>query len=283
MRGACAKLRWVSLVVVVLVCSGVGAAPGDGPGEVPDAKVAGPTTQPEVADNARGLLEGIVNAVAGVKGYRASGTIEAEVDVGGEKGRESEVFESVYVSPGRFRFRLGDKLVIGQSEKWAYLFMPGRNEYLRVATGGVGEVPGFVSANLEADEPLLKWALTDVRKELMANAKRVAAAGEQQIGEVKCSGLRIERNDAITVTLWVFPAGDARAGLPRRIVVDRAGEFEAQGVPAVRRAVVTVDYGVVDLAIGNVGNEVFDFVPPETATNVSEGTDPAATRPTLIK
>ncbi|QOV87673.1 TlpA family protein disulfide reductase [Humisphaera borealis] len=248
----------------------------------PKTPATKPATQPakaklDVSKDARELLDAVRAAYKGVESLKLAGTISADIDMNGEKNKNSSEFEASFQSPLKFRHQTREHLTGGKAEsqffggtgKKLYAF-ESRYNYFYLADAPKdrvksGELPKQLVGLMSQLNPSLLLAIVpDAAEELMDGVDKLAKVDDVKIDDVAYPALKLSFGKESELTI----AFDSKSHLIRRTVWDRKGYAIEKKQQDVKKVEVTIDYALSQ-ANASVKDVDFNWTPPVGARDVT--------------
>ncbi|CAN5518703.1 hypothetical protein BH09PLA1_BH09PLA1_25700 [soil metagenome] len=214
-----------------------------------------PASQPAVAPGAQTLLDQVRDAYGKLSTLELAGTFTLDADAAGETQRQTASFTASFQAPNKFRHEMKDDvLVVSTGDKLFSVLVP-RNQYISVdaPTERTSTLAGGVGDLLHEQNPSLALALSkDAGAELAENTSTI-----EKIGDDTLNLIQADRDVQIKL--------DSKTGLLRQMQIDLTKLFTQQGVPQVKKALITIDYEKPTID-GAIDASKFAFAPPPGAT-----------------
>lgn len=236
---------------------------------------------PDVSAEAQPLLDQVRESYAKLKTLHLEGTLAGNFDAAGEKSQQTIPFKSTSDSAGRFRFDLGDEMVIVSTGAKTFVLQNKINQYTEAAgvkaRVALSELPAGIAKLLGDQNCSLLLAVTDdAGKTLIDCADTVRRTPDETINGKAFPALTLATKER-TARVLINP----ETHLVRRVTVDMKKALEASGAAGVNVAEVTTDYTIA--AVDAPVTESFVWTPPRDArlaqagaTELMAGDDDAA-------
>ncbi len=223
----------------------------------------------EISPEAKTELDQIRAAYGKLHSLKLAGTVQANIDVGGQKHDQHAEFTSSYSAPNQFKHEVPGQIVVGSTGEKAYIYSAKEQRYLQV-DAPKGKVPSqqqppFVAQLLGRENPSLLMALSsDAAAELTAGATSVQKTPDVKVGDTAYTALKIEAAHGTEHVLV-----DSKTHLVKQVELDLSKMLEKQGAPNVKQAVLTFNYTQAQ-ADAPVKAEQFAWTPPADALDASK-------------
>jgi peroxiredoxin len=224
--------------------------------------------QAKVSPDARTLLDQLSAAYKKLNSLNVSGTLTADIDVGGESSRETSAFEASFQAPNKFKHEIKDArgrtdLVLGSTGEKLYAFRPRHNDYKQAAApkerAAFDRIPNPMRDLLQMQNPSLMAALCDdASKFLLDGVTEVAKVPDTDIAGAKLPTLEFKSEHGdYRVAL------DPQTKLIRRIDFDMVKTFTKHR-DDVKKYLLTYDY-THSSPVANPAPEAFAWAVPDDA------------------
>lgn len=241
--------------------------------EQPKAEVKKPKkSEAKVSAEAREVLDKVRDAYKNLKSLDATGTITADINVGGNRQTEKGIFTSSWSSPNKFRHEMAEDITVGSTGEKFYVHRPVKNDYKSVdapkTRGGSETIPQPMRDVLTNQNISLMCALVDdAATFLVEGTLEVSKGPDVKLGEKPFVALEFKgERESYRVLL------DPSTYLVRQVVVDMKKSIEASGAENVEKFTVTTDY-VKTTVNPTIAEKAFAWAAPDGAR---EATAPAA-------
>jgi thiol-disulfide isomerase/thioredoxin len=223
----------------------------------------------KVSPQAQAELDQIRTAYGKLHSLSLAGTVQANIDVNGQKQDQHATFTSSYNAPNQFRHEVPGEIIVGSTGQKAYIYSEKENQYLQ-ADAPQGKVasqklPPFVAGLLSRQNPSLLMALsTDAAAELTAGALTVNKSPDVKVGDESFTALQIETTHGDEHVLV-----NSDTHLLKQVKLDLSKMLKEQGAPNVKQAELTFDYTKTQ-PDAPVKSEQFAWSPPANATDAAK-------------
>jgi peroxiredoxin len=219
-----------------------------------------PATQPateaaKISPAAQAMLDDLRQAYAKLTTLELAGTYSMDMDVAGEQQNRSTTFTASFEAPNKFRHEMKDDVIVVSTGEKLFSVLVSRNQYISVEAPSerTSTLPGGVGDLLHEQNPSLTLALAkDAGAEL---AESTSAIDQVDANTVKLT--QADRDVLVSI--------DPQTRLLKKMQVDLTKLFTQQGVPQVKRAMITIRYDK-SIAGGAADQARFAFAPPPGAT-----------------
>jgi thiol-disulfide isomerase/thioredoxin len=236
-------------------------------------EAAGPQIQAapvaKVSPAAKAELDRIRTAYGNLHSLSMVGTVQANIDVNGQKQDQHAAFTSSYNAPNQFRHEVPGQILVGSTGQKAYIYSEKEKQYLQADApkGKVAsqQLPPFVAGLLSRQNPSLLMALsTDAAAELTAGALTVDKSPDVKVGNESYTALKIQTTHGDENVLV-----DSDTHLVKQVKLDLSKMLQQQGAPNVKQAELTFDYTKTQ-PDAPVKAEQFAWAPPANATDAAK-------------
>ena len=200
----------------------------------------------KVSPEAKALLDQITATYKALTNFNVSGTLTADIDLGGDAYQEKSNFAATFVAPNKFKNEMRDAkgnldMVVGSSGEKLYAFRPNRNDYKQANAPkervAFDAIPNPMRDLLQMQNPaLMAVVCDDAAKFLMDGTTEVNKGPDMDVDGVKHPVLAFESEHGNYQV-----AIDPNTKLIRRIVFDMRKTF-AKSRDDVKKYVLTYDY-----------------------------------------
>lgn len=246
-------------------------------GLMASALVAAEKADPNVpTPEAKALIEQVNSAYDKVGTLKVAGTLQADLDVAGNKQDRSVAFAGEFRSPNHYRHTIKDELVAGSTGEKVYLHELKQNLY---ATSDAPKeptsyrkFPGVVGPLLEMQDPTLLLATSAKRvDDLIDGAKSVRVSEEplQEQGKT-LSTLAFTASDGRQIELGFDPS----TKLLRKATYDLSEMMRNRGAQQINKAIITILYSDVQAGAEFAG-DYFAWAPPADARDLTAAAGPS--------
>lgn len=233
------------------------------------AKPADASTQPSarIGDDARPLVEEMVDAYSKLKSLELAGTISGRFTVeGADPENRSTDFTASFLAPNKFRHEIKRDVLLGCTGQKVYSYKTDDSAYIQTdapkdKADGKG-LPKDVVSVLEMQNPSLMLALSkNPADELKENVVEISKVADTKIDDAACPTLKLDMSDKSSLTLAIDP----QTHLLRQSVADLTLVLKQRRAD-LTLARVTVDYSTIK-PDGALADDQFAWAPPAGAKN----------------
>jgi peroxiredoxin len=160
---------------------------------------------PKVSAEAKALLDQVSVAYKNLQAFNTSGTLTAQIDVGGDTSVEKASVNSFFLAPNRFKLEITDAkgnldMVMGSTGEKFYAYRPRRNDYKQSTAPkervAFDKIPDPMKDLLQSQSPSLMSALCDdASKFLLDGVTEVSRPADVDIDGVKHPTLDFRSQD----------------------------------------------------------------------------------------
>lgn len=128
---------------------------------ITDAATQPAATHASISPEAQQILKQLHDAYADIKSLNVTGTLDAQLDIGGESRKEHADFTGSYQSPDKFRSEVKDQSLVGSTGETIYTYDPAKNVFTSTdAPKGKIDITSLgddLTQQLEEQNPSLAW------------------------------------------------------------------------------------------------------------------------------
>lgn len=275
--------KWIVLTLAAATACGVmtlplqAAGPAAAPQEVPATRPAEPlSVKPapaKISPQAQATLDQIRQAYGNLQSLSLAGTVDAKIDVAGQRHDQHATFTSAFKAPNQFRHEVPGEILVGSTGAKAYIYSEKDKQYLQTDAPqekvSPAKMPPFVAGLLSRQNPSLLMALSkDAAAELIAGAVSVEQSPDEKVGQTSYTALQIQTpqgNEHVLV--------DPSTHLVKQVKLDLSKMLEQQGAPNVKQAELVFDYSTTQTD-APLNAAQFAWTPPKDAVDASKQPPP---------
>ena len=236
------------------------------------AASAAPSTRP--TPEAAAVMEKVEKAYGSLKSLKLIGTMAADLDVAGKKQSRSIDIAADFLAPALYRHRVKNEVEAGSTSKTAYVFELKRNVYIAQDAPAtrvpLKQLPETVSQLLDVQNPGLLLAISvNSIGDLMSGAKSITREPDMVADGKSLPTLAYTASDGRAISL----AFDPSTWLLKRAVYDLSALMRNRGAEQVNKAVVTIDYSLVQPGATYDANYFQWSAPPNARELLADQTD----------
>lgn len=246
----------------------------------PPDEAAAPAAAPQTAaitPEAKQVIDEVDAAYAKLQRLELAGTYSADIDVAGQKQKESKNFTATFAAPNRFRHLMQDDILVGSTGEKVYAYIEAAKKYMQADApkerAQLAQIPEPLSRVIPMQNPALMLAMVkSAAAELTGMFSDI-----KKVEDSKLSGdasayqtLQLTLPNRMVVTMLFHP----ETHLLRQSRTDIKPMLEERGTPDVKNAMLTVDYTTVKVNEGaKVLDELFAWAPPQGARDQADAPD----------
>ena len=243
---------------------------------------AAPAAAPQAAavtPDAKQVIDQVDAAYAKLQRLELAGTYSADIDVAGQKQKESKTFTATFAAPNRFRHMMQDDILVGSTGEKAYAYLEANKRYTQGDApkdrAQLGQMPEPIPTVIQMQNPALMLAMVkSAAAELTGMFSDIKKVEDSTLsGDASAyQTLQLTLPNRMVVTMLFHP----ETHLLRQSRTDIKPMLEERGTPDVKNATLTVDYTMVNVNEGvAVKDEQFAWAPPQGARDQADAPDEA--------
>ena len=195
-----------------------------------DNKAKAKKPDPKVTAEAKALLDQVTTGYKNLTALNFSGTLTAEIDVGGDVSHQKSTFNSFFLAPNRFKHEITDAkgnldMVMGSTGEKLYAYRPRRNDYKQAAAPkervAFDKIPSPMKDLLESQNPSLMSAICDDASKFLLDG----VTAVDRTGDVDVEGVKHPALDFVSENGDYRIAFNPQTHLIRRIDINMSKSF----------------------------------------------------------